>query len=303
MSTHSPWPLESRDGLDATLREQGASPDEIAAWAPVVQRLADWPERRVAPTDTNRLLAALAPLVPHRSDVRQAVRTHFARQRGAVAWLLEMARVQVSILRPSFWLVSVCVTLVGAYAELAPWDTDSVLIVRAMAPVLAFLGITAMFRGPGLRMLECELACLPTALQLAIARLVIVLGYDIVLGQCLGLALWLHGPRAAQGGLSFLALTLHWLVPLLLVSGLALVLSLRLPAAVASGIAYACWLAGLSLFYSIADATAGAGMHMPSVPPTLPLAVEISLGLAGIALLALGTLGFPTSVSRMLPRA
>jgi hypothetical protein len=303
MSTHCQWPLDNREGLDASLREQGALPDEIDAWAPVVQQLADWPERRIVPADTSRLLAALAPLVPHHSVVRQAVRAHFARQRSAIAWLLEMARVQVSILRPSFWLVSVAVTLLGAYVELAPWDADSVLIVRAITPLLAFLGITAMFRGPGLRTLECEIACPPTALQLAIARLVVVLGYDIVLGQCLGLALWLHGPRDAQGGLSFLALTLHWLVPLLLVSGLALVLSLRFPAAVASGIAYACWLTGLSLFYSIADATAGAGMHIPSVPPTLPLAVEISLGLAGIALLALGALCFPTSVSRMLPGA
>jgi hypothetical protein len=303
MSTHSQWPLDSREALDAALREQGALPDEIDAWAPVVQRLADWPERRVAPADTNRLLAALAPLVPHRSEVRQAVRTHFARQRSGVAWLLEMARVQVSILRPSFWLVSVAVTLLGAYVELAPWDTDSVLIVRAIAPVLAFLGITAMFRGPGLRTLECEIACPPTAMQLAIARLVVVLGYDIVLGQCLGLALWLHGTVGLHGGLSFLTLTLHWLMPLLLVSGLALVLSLRFPAAVASGIAYACWLAGLSLFYSIADATAGVGGPTPSAPATLPLAVEIALGLAGIALLALGTLRFPTSITRMLPGA
>jgi hypothetical protein len=303
MSTHSLWPLDNREGLDASLREQGALPDEIDAWAPVVQQLADWPERRIVPADTSRLLAALAPLVPHHSVVRQAVRAHFACQRSGVAWLLEMARVQVSILRPSFWLVSVAVTLLGAYVELAPWDTDSVLIVRAIAPLLAFLGITAMFRGPGLRTLECEIACPPTALQLAIARLVVVLGYDIVLGQCLGLALWLHGPRAAQGGLSFLALTLRWLVPLLLVSGLALVLSLRFPAALASGIAYASWLAALGLYYSIGSSLAHTSGPAPLAPPNLPIVVELGLGLAGAALLALGALRFPTSVTRMLPGA
>jgi hypothetical protein len=302
MSTPPSWPLDSREHLDAALREQDATPGHIDAWAPVVQRLADWPERRVTLADTQRLLAALAPLVPARSAVREAIQVHYARRRAGIAWMLDTARAQVSILRPSFWLVSVAVTVLCAYLELAPWENvDAVLFLRATAPLLAFLSITAMFRGAGLRMLECEIACPPTALQLAIARLVIVLGYDIGLGLCLGLALWLHGVPGAPGEVSFLALTLHWLTPLLLVAGLALVLSLRLPAALASGIAYACWLAGLGLFYSFASSLAPAGAYPAAALPTLPLGVEVALGLAGVALLSLGTLRFPNSVTRMLP--
>jgi hypothetical protein len=298
MSTPPSWPLDSREHLDAVLREQDATPGEIDAWTPVVQRLADWPERHVTLADTQRLLAALAPLVPTRSAVREAVQVHYARRRDGIAWILDTARAQVSILRPSFWLVSVAVTLFCAYLELAPWDSDAVLFLRATAPLLAFLSITAMFRGNGLRMLECEIACPPTALQLAIARLVIVLGYDIGLGLCLGLALWLRSAQGAPGEVSFLALTLHWLTPLLLVAGLALVLSLRLSAALASGVAYACWLAGLGLFYSFASSLAPAGAYSPAI---LPIAIEIAIGVLGIALLSLGTLRFPNSVTRMLP--
>lgn len=298
MTSPSSWPLDSGEHLAEALREQDATPEEIVEWAPVARRIGEWPERAIAPADTQRLLAVLAPLVPARSAVRQALRERFAR-RGGLAWLLDTARVQVSLLRPSFWLLSTAIALLGAYVELAPWDADAVLFLRATAPLLAFLGITAIFRGVGLRTLECEIGCPPSALQLTIARLVVVLGYDIGLGLCLGLALWLRGPQGAAGEVSFLALTLHWLMPLLLVAGVALVLSLRLPVALAAGVAYLIWLAALGLDYSIAYSVAQAG---PRNPPTLPIGVEIGLGLAGLALLTVGTLRVPASVSRMLPR-
>src|SRR5262249_53406115 len=118
------------------------------------------------------------------------------------------------------------------------------------------------------------------------------------LGLCLGLALWLRSAQGAPGEVSLLALSLHWLTPLLLVAGLALVLSLRLPAALASGVAYACWLAGLGLFYSVASPLADVGAYSRA---TLPIGIEIAIGVAGIALLSLGPLRFPNSVPRMLP--
>ena len=64
--------------------------------------------------------------------------------------------------------------------------------------------------------------CLPSPVQMVLARLVIVLGYDVALALGLGVVLW------AGGSAQVLALTLFWSMPLLLVAGLALVLSLRL---------------------------------------------------------------------------
>jgi hypothetical protein len=293
MSSPSSWPLDSREHLDAALREQDAIPAEIDAWAPVAQRLTDWPDRRITPADTEHLLAALAPLVPQRSAVRQAVRAHYARQRGSLAWLLDTTRAQVSILRPTFWLASAAVTLLGVYLELASRNKDSALFLRALGPLLAYLGISAVFRGVGLRTVECEIACPPSPLQLTLARLVVVLGYDVALGLCLSVVGWL---RAMHGGAGFLAVTVHWLMPLLLVAGLALVLSLRVPAALAAALAYGCWLGALGLYYWLFTAVAPKGAI-----PTVPMSMEIALGLAGLALLTVGTLRFPTSVPRLLP--
>ena len=90
-------------------------------------------------------------------------------------------------------------------------------------------------------MLELELVCLPSPLQLAIARLVIVLGYDVGLGLALSLLLW------ASGSGQVLELTLSWLMPLLLVAGLAMLFSLRLSVQAAASLAYGSWLAFLTI--------------------------------------------------------
>jgi hypothetical protein len=292
MDSPASWPLDSPDTLAEALREQDATPAEIAEWMPVAQRLAEWPERTITSADTLRLLSVLAPLLPSPSPLRQALRERRARRRGSLITLLDTIRTQVSILRPAFWLASALITLAGVYVELAPWDNDSVLFLRALGPLLAYLGISSAFRGIGLRTHECELACPPSALQLTLARLVIVLGYDVVLGLCLSLALWLHGLHDGStfAGSGFLFLTLHWLMPLLLVAGLALVLSLRLPSNLAATLAYGAWLGMLAVAYAVPHVLAHAGV---GVAHPLSDAAEIALGVAGLALLAIGTARFP----------
>src|SRR5437660_1443980 len=81
----------------------------------------------------------------------------------------------------------------------------------------------------------------PADTRRLLARLVIVLGYDVGLGLVLSLLLW------AGGTGQVLALTLAWLMPLLLVAGLALLLSLRLSVQAAASLAYGSWLAVLAI--------------------------------------------------------
>src|SRR5207244_13163963 len=135
-------------------------------------------------------------------------------------WLLATARAQVSLFGLAFWLVSALVTLLGAAVVLSNVLPNQEVVLRASGPLLAYLGTIAAFRGRGARVLELELVCLPSLLQLAVARLVIVLGYDVALGLALSLVFW------AGGTGQVLELTLSWLMPLLLVAGLALLLSL-----------------------------------------------------------------------------
>jgi hypothetical protein len=284
-------PLSNSEYLADVLREQGATAAEIAEWTPAVQLLSDWPRRQIGPADVHRLMAALAPLAPAPSAVRQALRARSAAHRASFGWLLDLlesARTQVSVLRASFWLVSAAITLLGAYIELSPVAGNSAFFLQVLGPLLAFLGISSAFRGAGLRTLEYELACPPSPLQLVVARLVVVLGYDVALGLCLAAGLWLYG------GASFLAVTLHWLMPLLLVAGLALTLSLRVSSGLAAGLAYAGWLTALVL----AATAAQAGNR---ISYSVPLTLEIALGAAGSLLLIVAVARFPAALPRLLP--
>ena len=280
----SPGPFERPEQLAEALREQGVAPEELANLVPAVHRLSEWQAPRPSPADTQRLLVQLARALPALSPVRQAIRAHRQRQGAGVRWLLATARIQVSLFGPAFWLVSALVTLLGAGVVLSKVLPDQGLLLRASGPFLAYLGTSIAFRGTTARALECELVCPPSAVQLALARLVVVLGYDVALGLALSLALWVGGTEQVA------ALMLSWFMPLLLVAGLALVLSLRLSIQVAASLAYGGWLAALAM---------DANVNLPLL--RLTPATDALLGGIGLALLAVALLRLPTDMPRLLP--
>jgi hypothetical protein len=277
--SQSPWPFERPEQLTDLLREQGATPEECADLLPAVRRLSEWQAPQPTPADTRHLLARLVPELPALSPVRQAIREH--QQRTSVAFLLATARAQVSLFGLGFWLVSALVTLVGAVVVLSKVLPDQELVLRLSGPLLAYLGTIVAFRGRGARVLELELVCLPSPLQLAIARLVIVLGYDVGLCLALALVLWVGGTG------DVLVLTLSWLMPLLLVAGLALLLSLRLSVQAAASLAYVSWLV----------------LGIVSPLQALLFAPELLVlpGCIGLVLLAIALLRLHTGMHHLLP--
>lgn len=281
----SPSPFERPEHLADALSEQGATPEELGDLLPTLRRLPEWQAPEPAPADTLRLLAVLTPELPALSLVRRTIREQ--QQSASMSWLLATARAQVSLFGVSFWLVSALVTLLGAVVVLSNLDTARInqeLLLRASGPFLAYLGTIIAFRGIGARTLECELVCLPSPAQLMLARLVIVLGYDVGLGLGLSLTLW------AGGADQVLSLTLSWLMPLLLVAGLALLLSLRLSVQAAASVAYGSWLTILAI---------NAASPLTVLPPT-PLS-EVLLGGIGLALLAIALRRIQPSMRRLLP--
>jgi hypothetical protein len=282
----SPWPLEEPEHLTEALREQGATPEEVVDLLPAVRRLAEWQAPVRSRTDTQLLLARLVRALPAPSPVREAIQTNQWREGARWRGLLAIAQTQVRLFGLAFWLVSALVTIVGAVVVSSMSDhlSTQVLVLRACGPFLAYLGASIAFRGTGERVLELELVCPPSPLQLAIARLVVVLGYDVGLGLALSLALWVGG--AGQT----LTLTLSWFMPLLLVVGVALLLSLYISAGAAAVLAYGGWLMVLVL-----NATSG----LQLLPITLlPQAL---LGGIGIVLLCVALFRLHTDVSRLLP--
>jgi len=104
------------------------------------------------------------------------------------------------------------------------------------------------------------------------------------LGLALSLALW------AGGAGQVLALTLAWLMPLLLVAGLALLLSLRLSVQAAASLAYGSWLVGLAI---------GTTSNLQTF--LLAPALSVLPGCIGLAGLSIALLRIHTDMHRLLP--
>ena len=102
-----------------------------------------------------------------------------------------------------------------------------------VAPALAAGGVLVAFGGARRASLEVELACAVRPYELLLARLLLVVGCDLIVALAATGVLLLDG---AQG--TALHVVLAWLAPLLLLAGLNLALSLRwgaIAAAVPSG--------------------------------------------------------------------
>jgi hypothetical protein len=161
---------------------------------------------------------------------------------------------------------------------------DQGLVLCVSRPLLACLGTIVAFRGREARVLELELVCLPSPLQMTIGCLVIVLGYDVGLGLALSLALW------AGGNGQMLALTLSWFMPLLLVAGLALLLSLHLSVQTAASLAYVSWLA----YLTISSVSNLQFLLLDPLPEVLP-------GCIGLVLIVIVLLRLHADMHRLLP--
>jgi len=204
-------------------------------------------------------------------------------RRAPVLVQLAAARAQLVIFPVGFWFVSALVLAVGVGLIALGLDPSRSLIFDLIGPLLAYVGMESAFSAAGGRVLELELATPISPRQLAVARLVVMLGYEIAVGAGLTLALWL-----VDGG-ALLSLLTTWLMPLFLATGLTLILAARLPVNRAATIVYAIWTLVV---------LAGWRLHGPDVSVGMPL--EIALAAAGLLMIATGLAFFaPTAMPTM----
>jgi hypothetical protein len=284
---HNTRPLDGPEAMATALLEQELTPDEVRAMTSILMRLNEWQPPVPTSEETEQLIQQLLSQVPSLSPVRRARRARRRSLRGDFTRILHLARTQVSILRPTFWLLSALVTLLGGVFVLSRTSSDTALVLLALGPFWSYLGTVSVFRGVELNVLELELACPPSPRQLLLARLVVVLGYDVLLGMGLSVLL------SSQGAETVLVLTLHWLAPLLLIAGVTLLLSLHMTVSRAASISYGSWLVILLSIWVVGQSDVGAAFTLGS---------ELALGLFGIACLALAVRYAGPAKPQLLPR-
>ena len=131
---------------------------------------------------------------------------------------LQLALSQMRLFSLSFVLLSIVLLACGiALTMVLKWD--SMRFLANASPLLGILTILYQFRANYNHMDELEAACPYTPSQVAAARLLVVLGYSMLL--CL-LATFF----SSYGGVAYWQVVIHWLAPLSLTLGIALAASL-----------------------------------------------------------------------------
>lgn len=136
---------------------------------------------------------------------------------GTSASLLAAIRSQIPVVGLPFWLACAVVIVLGVLAGRL-WLDPFVSPLLLTAPPLAALGVGYAFRAVDTGMAELERSCPAHPVELALARLLLVVGFDLLLA--LLLLPWNAGAPLVSGGAA--GLILDWLAPLLLSSGVSL---------------------------------------------------------------------------------
>ncbi len=266
-----------------SLRELGETEGEVASTVPILLSIAAQSVPLPARGETEVLLANL-------QEALESTTTQTVRAPGIISILaselkavLSVARAQLIVFPAAFWVASGIVMLGGVFLVGMGLDPSRSLVFYLVGPLLAYLGMRSAFQGTSLGVLELELACPTNPRQLTVARLVVMLGYQVLSGLLLSAPLWL------TGGQAILSLTSTWLAPLLLASGLTLVLSLRVPMPRAAAIVYAAW---------TLTALAAWRLRGPDISVGIPVDAAVAAGglilmAATIALLSPNAIRFP----------
>ncbi len=252
------------------LVEDLGSEAEADALLPVMLRLTQWQTARAAYARHGQIIAQLHQA----ADQRQ--RSH------CLVWWLEwrpllLLRAQIPVVQREIWLASTFLMALGAIltlltAHLASGSLTFVLL----APVIAASGIASLYNDETERMMEIERTMPDSVAVILLARMVLVFGFDTLLGVAASLFIILLNPS-----LLLWSFVLSWLAPMALLSSLAFLISVLWRDSVAGILvslslwcAYHIWHLAASGFHLTAE------HQLVAAGPYLMLAALVLAGLA-----------------------
>ncbi|MCE5286831.1 MAG: hypothetical protein LLG02_13435 [Pelosinus sp.] len=225
------------------------------------------------PTEaTDHLLALLTPVLQENS-IQKDVQVPAAHSVfDTLTERLELIQAQLRLFSRGFVILSVLFFLCGLSLTTA-LDGDTLRFLANASPLLGILTVIYQFRAQQNHMNELEAACPYTPAQLASARISVVLVYDILL--CLA------ATSIVSYGEDYVLwqVVTHWLAPLLLTLGIALLGSLRFGIFGGSLLSTAAWA------FNLAASKDGNSLFSFLLPHTPVMYVDL-LG-AGIGLILL----------------
>lgn len=219
---------------------------------------------------TEALIAMLKPIFAEEHVVSAAVKRRvYEQEYDRSSPVLQLIKPQCMLLSKWFIILSLLSLFIGLFMTNA-FDGDTLRFLANASPLLGILTVLYEFRAQHSNMQELEAACPYSPAQIAAARLLIVLGYDILL--CL-LATSVIGYW--HDGILW-RVVISWLAPLLFVLGVALCASLKL------GISGGCLVSSIAW---ILQWKSGKGSMLAYFLPNYPLFIDCASLMIGIGLI------------------
>jgi hypothetical protein len=264
------------------LDECPACTSELSAWQQVARATSEAFGPSVTPAPAGLSVSVIDAV---RAAARAETETNVSRKPPAerLLWLIHFVGSQLRLVRRDIWPASATLMAIGAAISVLASSAGGVTgeALSLFAPLAAAVGIAQIYGQENDPAFEIALAT-PTSPRLVlVARLVVVLAWDLALaiGASLILVL-LNGPAV------FLPLVSLWLGPMLLLGCLALLLSLYLHSSLAIAVASVLWVLRA---IDVTDAPrlhdlAGMNAVVDAAWQTSPLVVAVALLLLAAAL-------------------
>jgi Putative zinc-finger len=241
---------------------------DLLAWT-VVAAATEAPAA-APPSSAATVRAALtrAALVPQPPPVRKR-RLGFA---------VQLLRAEQRLVHPSVWLASVLVMALAVVLAAVGGDGAPATVLSLAAPLVAVAGVAGVY-GPQRDPAFEALAVAMTSPRLVLlARVTLVLGYDLALAVAASAVVRLVAPEV-----SLVELVVAWLGPMALLSALSLLLAMWIGPELSTAVAVSLWaLRVLTITVpELKDGWVAAGMQR--VWTTSPGSVAATIGLLAVA--------------------
>ena len=238
----------------------------------VLELLDEYTVTPPSPGATDRMVDALMPVLQEQASAKTASAVAEKRPDMPALLHLRLAISQTRLFSVPFICLSILLLVCGMGLT-AVLNGEMVYFLSNAAPLLGVLTILYQFRAEYNHMDELESACPYTPAQMASARLLVVLGYDILL--CLAVT-----PFIGQPEYSSWQVIIHWLAPLLLTLGIALIGSIPLGLWGGCLMSTAVWVANMM------ESKDDKGILAALLPAMPVMYIDLTCIVLGLALLA-----------------
>ena len=223
--------------------------------------------------DTNQLIQNLKPVFrQERLGINQGRRfrdiMEDTRSQSRIPVILQLVEAQTALMGRGFITLTMAFLILGLLLANVFESSSSKFLVTA-SPFLGLLTLFYEYRAQLYKVEEMEGTCRYSPAQVAVARILVVLGYNVVL--CTIATLMIESSVTVV----ILHLMMNWLAPLLLIGGIALFTSLKL------GITGGCMTAGVVWTAQITLMNGNSFLHLllPGLTNRVTDGVSLLLGI------------------------